>query len=239
MVGMAALALVSSQIRPTGGEGADSDTLALASFQAAEAVPAGAEVQGWGTEALGRDSGRLELEALARRVTEDLGAAAGELRWEEGPDLFSVSLTGRTPEGISTYILVQSQPGAGGDLFIFSRVQTPGPSLSPWPERLGSALRRAGVMPKLRHQYTATLPGKLSLPEQREAVAAIMEVYGAIAVEGVAGEELYSVSAYTPRLRPIVIAGGRRINLNIAMRYHSYDHLTYLYLGIPLLDGEY
>lgn len=239
IVGIAALALASGQVKTTGDRGAGNDALALASFQAVAATPVRAEVQGWGTGRASRHFRRHELETLVRQVTEDLGATAGELRWEEYPDLSSVSLAGTAPGGLSTYTLVQSQPGAGGNFFIFSSVRTPGPSLSAWPDRLRAALRRAGVVPELRHQYTATLPGKLSPEEQRKVVQAIMAVYRAVTVEGVTGEELYSVSAYTPRLQPVVVVAGRRVNLNVAIRYHSYDHLTYLYLGIPLLDGEY
>ncbi|TDA69742.1 MAG: hypothetical protein D9V47_04510 [Clostridia bacterium] len=239
VVGMATLALASGQVKPVGDERADSDALAKASFQAIQAEPVGAEIQGWGPGKAGMPGEPRELETLARRLTEDLGATAGEFRWEEYPDLYSVSLTGAAPGGVSTYTLVQSQPGADGKFSIFSSVRTPGPFLSPWPDRLAAALRQAGVVPELRWQYTATLPGKLSHAEQRKVVAAVMGVYGAVTVEGVAEEELYSVSAYTHKLQPAVDVAGRQINLNVGLRYHSYDHLTYLYLGIPLLDGEY
>lgn len=48
-----------------------------------------------------------------------------------------------------------------------------------------------------------------------------------------------SVTGYSPEIKEYISMGGEKININVALRYSSYDHKTHIYIGSPVITGEY
>jgi hypothetical protein len=52
-------------------------------------------------------------------------------------------------------------------------------------------------------------------------------------------DEVYSVVGYTKKIREYIYSGKQKININLALRYNSYQDKTYLYLATPVITAEF
>jgi len=84
-----------------------------------------------------------------------------------------------------------------------------------------------------------TYPGYLREEERYRTIALGFAAVNAQVVEGVNTEELISFSAYTKNCSQYLDVDGKKINLNIAVRYHALDNKTYIHIGAPLIFQEY
>jgi len=80
-----------------------------------------------------------------------------------------------------------------------------------------------------------------SIPEDNmdAIIGSIFQSIEAKEVERAICDDFLSVSAYTPRIGDHIEMGDERINLNVAMRYNSYEGRTYIWLGSPVITLEY
>lgn len=86
---------------------------------------------------------------------------------------------------------------------------------------------------------TGSIEGK---PESNELEKICQDVFKAAEakeVEGIRDNGLISVSAFAPSIDGSVKVNGRDINLNIAIRYNSYEGKTYIWLATPVITTEY
>lgn len=86
---------------------------------------------------------------------------------------------------------------------------------------------------------TGTIPGKLSQKQTYQLFSKAFKTVGAEIKEGINTPELVSLSAYTPRCPYHLKVNDKKINLNLAARYHYFDNKTYLHFGAPLIFQEY
>lgn len=98
---------------------------------------------------------------------------------------------------------------------------------------------RFGVTPNVNSCLTGNYPGKLSNDRLNQICTDIFKASGARKVEGINESNLISVSAYTPSIGQAVEVNGRKINLNLAIRYNSYENKTYIWLATPVIITEY
>lgn len=88
-----------------------------------------------------------------------------------------------------------------------------------------------------------TIVGKfdnyLSPIDRYNTVAKIFNMTNALFVEGINTEQLISYSGYTKNCQDFIKVNGKKINLNIALRYHELDQKTYIHIGAPLIYQEY
>ncbi len=70
-------------------------------------------------------------------------------------------------------------------------------------------------------------------------IGSILKSAGASEVERAVYEGFVSISAYTPDIGRYVEMGENRVNLNVAMRYNSFEGRTYIWLGSPVISLEY
>lgn len=108
-----------------------------------------------------------------------------------------------------------------------------------WRHRLVQVFHPGESTPQLALTLTGTIPGQLNEPQRTAKMKAMFRAAGARRVEAVADGDLSSYSGYTPDLPQYVLVGVRKINFNVAFRYHSNDDQTYILVGTPLLNGEY
>lgn len=152
-------------------------------------------------------------------------ALSGEM--DPAREYYSTIQTYQSPEGLSTtYILLNYTARCADDPAI-------------WRAKLGQALRNLEAKPHLSVYLTGTLPEKLSRERQEELILQMFREVKAYQVEGIAEEELLSVSGFTPLIQEKLKVNGRNINLNIAINYNEIEGLTCIRVGSPLLKGEY
>jgi len=96
-----------------------------------------------------------------------------------------------------------------------------------------------GSKPNINQTAIFYIAGFQSVHTQKENMYYFFSKIDGIMIEGVKDEALVSYSGYTPHFEDSVVSRGKAININIASRYHNIDNKTYLYMGTPLIHGQY
>ncbi|OGO82319.1 MAG: hypothetical protein A2Y18_03920 [Clostridiales bacterium GWD2_32_19] len=52
-------------------------------------------------------------------------------------------------------------------------------------------------------------------------------------------DNIYSAYGYTSYIKDFIIQAKNKVNVNLAMRYNSYEDKTYLYIATPIITTEY
>lgn len=84
-----------------------------------------------------------------------------------------------------------------------------------------------------------TYEGKLSEKMIEEKTLAALRAIDAKKVEGMENDEMLSVSAFSNSVDSYIMSRERRINVQVAVRFSSYDNKTYIWIGTPLIPMEY
>ena len=74
---------------------------------------------------------------------------------------------------------------------------------------------------------------------RRTVATGILDTLGARTVEGADDGNLYSLTAYTPRLQPRLLVAGRPVNAAVALHWDAAGRRTRLWLGSPVINVEY
>ena len=84
-----------------------------------------------------------------------------------------------------------------------------------------------------------TYKGKLSDAEADKKARIALQSINAKKIDGIENEELKSISAFSSSVGGYVMSGHDRVNVQLALRYSSYDDKTYIWIGTPLIPMEY
>ncbi|WP_366923716.1 YwmB family TATA-box binding protein [Metallumcola ferriviriculae] len=106
-------------------------------------------------------------------------------------------------------------------------------------DQILSAFQSLQRKPEVSTWLTGTLPGQLTPTEANQLLKEMFTAAGVKDTRGISSDKLVSLSGYSPLIPEYTTVAGRKVNINIAVRYHTNDAKTYVYLGSPLLDGEY
>jgi hypothetical protein len=138
-------------------------------------------------------------------------------------------------------VLQERQKGAAGgsqvSVSLVSTAREQGPAEE--AGRLESLLKQYCTSTSVNICITGRLDGELDSVEADDLCDRILESTGADEVEGLQGEKLVSVSAFSPSIENSIRVNGKRINLNVAVRYNSYEGKTYIWLATPVITTEY
>lgn len=104
---------------------------------------------------------------------------------------------------------------------------------------LEKVLNAYGIRPEVNSCITGCFKGKTGYSELNASCIRIFDSAGARKVEGIREGSLISVSAFTRDIRDGVDVNGGRVNLNLAIRYNSYEDKTYIWLATPVIITEY
>jgi len=88
-------------------------------------------------------------------------------------------------------------------------------------------------------RITGSIDGKLDDGELEEMYRKVFNEVGADKVEGIDDNGLVSVTAFSPSMGNAVRVNGRKVNLNMATRYNSYEGKTYIWLATPVIATDY
>jgi len=183
---------------------------------------------------------------LAARMEIDL--AESERVENYSDDYNQLSIIGKNPHGYSTVIIVHSmdftdiEEGPGGyetNIVVDVTLGWDYDSLLETEASIRQAIEEhiRGV------RITSCIIGSYveNVPEDRMEgiIYSIFQSVNALEVERAIYDGLISISAYTPRIEQYVEMGDSRVNLNIAMRYNSFEDKTYIWLGSPVISLEY
>ncbi len=106
-------------------------------------------------------------------------------------------------------------------------------------EKLELIFKDKGRILKFDTCVIGTFDGKLSDRDMKEKIQKALKAVKAKPVEAAELEELNSVAAYSENLGAFILSGGKKVNMQVAMRYSSYDDKTYIWIGTPLIHIEY
>ena len=113
------------------------------------------------------------------------------------------------------------------------------PRLADIRKSVGDILTGDGIEANVNSCITGNFADRLDNKQIDEVCARIFKRVGAQKVEGIKESSLTSISAYTPAIGKSVRVDGSRINLNLALRYNSYEGKTYIWLATPVITTEY
>lgn len=84
-----------------------------------------------------------------------------------------------------------------------------------------------------------TYRGKLEQREAEKKSRIALQSINAKKVEGVENDELKSISAFSSSVGGYVMSDQAKVNVQLAIRYSSYDDKTYIWIGTPLIPMGY
>lgn len=87
--------------------------------------------------------------------------------------------------------------------------------------------------------FVGYFSGKLEEKELYQKSALAFSTVNAQVLEGIHTKELLSLTGYSPICKNYLDVNGKKINLNVALRYHTVDNKTYIHIGAPLIFQEY
>lgn len=102
-----------------------------------------------------------------------------------------------------------------------------------------SVFKRNKISPRVNSCITGNFEGKLDNGRLNDICKNVFREVGAKKVEGIRDVNLVSVSAYSPAIRNFIKVKGNKVNLNVAVRYNSYENRTYIWLATPVITTEY
>lgn len=93
--------------------------------------------------------------------------------------------------------------------------------------------------PEISSCIIGVYDGQLQEAEMRAKISQALDAVKAKKIEGLANDELNSISAFSGNINDFVLSNNKKVNMQIAMRYSSYDNKTYIWIGSPLINVEY
>ncbi|MGI6668173.1 MAG: YwmB family TATA-box binding protein [Acetivibrionales bacterium] len=96
-----------------------------------------------------------------------------------------------------------------------------------------------GAKPEVNLSVTGSMEGKLSESEIEELCGKALSSIHADIIDGTRSNELVSITAFSPSIKSAVLVNGKRVNVNMAARYNSYEGRTYIWLATPVIVTEY
>jgi hypothetical protein len=124
-------------------------------------------------------------------------------------------------------------------LAISLRLAGENPAAGEWNNKVMAVLSGFGGSPQITTCLVGWLGGKLEKDKWLEKLDSCSRVLGAVALDRLVQPHYASVTCFSPLLPGWVAAGGKPVNLNMAIRYSLYDNRTYVVIGSPVITGEY
>ncbi|MGI6284262.1 YwmB family TATA-box binding protein [Neomoorella humiferrea] len=188
------------------------------------------------------------LHEMARQAAAALGVDGDKgtnFTAQDGEGFHAVYWQGEVQPRTAMFFSLQSLSGSGGEGETYLLINVSGRpregerEIHAWLAKMRAAFSPWQAEPRLTYTMTGFVPGRLASTERERRAEKILKTLEAQKVEGIEDGELLSVSAYTSRLPDFLEVAGRKVNVNVALRYHAVEGKTYIYLGCPLLGGEY
>ena len=96
-----------------------------------------------------------------------------------------------------------------------------------------------GLKPKINESIIGCFEGKPATKELNKQFSELFKYMKAKKNNVIKESNYVSITAYSPMITRYVEINGKRTNVNIALRYNSYEHKTYIWLSSPVINKEY
>lgn len=115
----------------------------------------------------------------------------------------------------------------------------PNPALEELRRNVVKVFKKYNINPKINSCIVGNYDGKLDRNQLNDIGVKIFKGAQAKKVEGIKDSRLISVSAYSPYIEDSINVNGKKVNLNLAIRYNSFENKTYIWLATPVITTEY
>lgn len=92
---------------------------------------------------------------------------------------------------------------------------------------------------KLDVMITGSYKGKMTQNQTNTIISKLLRNLRASKIESIERDDMISISAYSAEIGEYIISNGKKINVQIALRYSNYNNRTYIWLGSPIIPFEY
>ncbi len=113
------------------------------------------------------------------------------------------------------------------------------PSVRSNAAAVAGSLEKRGIEYEINISLTGSVDGKMEKAEIEDLYMRAFGSIGADSVEGIDDNGLVSVSAFSPSIGDAISVNGKKVNINMAARYNSYEDKTYIWLAAPVITTEY
>lgn len=100
-------------------------------------------------------------------------------------------------------------------------------------------LKEIDLPVKLDAMITGSYKGKLTQKQINTIISKLLKNIDAVKVESLERNDMISVSAYSTEIEEYITSNGRKVNVQLALRYSNYNDRTYIWLGTPIIPFEY
>lgn len=201
-------------------------------------------IHGW-TVLPQADATEQDLEALAE-------AASRKLDLPPGKAIISRSASGRhklvrfdvTEAGYEVAVIAQVlyplSPAGQPSVYMVINIdsQTDGVNRG-WEDKITQIIAEQGGKPHISTCLTGWIDGKLDDEQKRALLNHAFLAIHATVHDTVSDFDYISMSGFSPAMVPGLSVNGRKVNINMAMRYSSKDNRTYCIAGSPVVTREY
>lgn len=211
------------------------------SFQATKAEFCELNIEAW-AQINKRGLSLQELDLLYRDIAHKLLIEKRYPKLEEYEDFLSINNQGMIAENVYVELSLQSFQSDGLESGTFLGIQIIANDLEnsrKYYDLVKEIFTALNTKTQVGITLVSTFPGQLPEDEMYEKTAIAFAAPKAQVVEGINTEKILSFSGYTPLCKEYLPVDDKKINLNVALRYHALDDKTYLHIGAPLIFQEY
>jgi len=112
-------------------------------------------------------------------------------------------------------------------------------SIAQTQEKVTRITKKFGPAPQISTCLIGWLDGKLGAGEWHKHLSDAFTVIDGIIIDKLEAEHFVSYTGFTSEITNWLQVDGKKINLNMAMRYSQYDNRTYVTIGSPIITREY
>jgi hypothetical protein len=106
-------------------------------------------------------------------------------------------------------------------------------------EKMNKIVKNFGASPRISTCLIGWLDGKLMDGEPQDLIKGAFSAMNGVIVDKLVQDQYVSVTGFSSAITDYLQVGGKKININMAVRYSQYDNRTYVIIGSPIITREY
>ncbi len=193
--------------------------------------------------------GKEELTGIVKVLADEMGMDANNCERNEqfGGDYNQVTLTGDNDRGHNLVIIghsvnfnnLEGEEGVETNIVMDISVNGDYEDIAGISKKAEKAVEHFIKGARVTSCIVGSYEDRVPASQATGIISAIMERIHAREVENAIYDDMISVSGYTPKIADYLKIGEDKVNINIAMRYNSYEGKTYIWIGSPVISLEY
>jgi hypothetical protein len=112
-------------------------------------------------------------------------------------------------------------------------------AIIPLEEKINKIVKKNGDSPRISTCLIGWLDGKLMDGESQTILKSAFSAIGGIIVDKLVQDHYVSAIGFSSAIGDCIQVSGKKINMNIAIRYSQYENRTYVIIGSPIITREY